>query len=127
MSLGRIGKKFPKHGDSLRGRPLSEDTKHKMSVARKGRQFSPETRAKLSAALTGRIFTPEWKAKIRAAKRGKPWSEQRRRALVEKEGKILRTSRAVPVLLASMAERATPLHLCGDQDQVAITPLHAEV
>lgn len=76
--------------------PMSEETRRKLSLARKGRfvgplhpmwgkKHSPETimdlrrknsrpksaatRAKLSAALKGRAFTPEWKAKIKAAKK----------------------------------------------------------
>lgn len=57
------------------GSPLgvrrSEETRARMSAARKGRTYhSPEARAKLSAALKDRIFAPEHRAKISVALKG---------------------------------------------------------
>lgn len=72
-----MGKKFPKHGDALRGRKLSLETRENMRQAHLGIKHTEETRAKCRAMNLGRVFTPEWKAKISAAKRGKPhWSKR---------------------------------------------------
>lgn len=73
---------------SHKGRPLSDETKAKMSTARKGqgtgRRHSEETRAKMSAAKKGRQGRPlsdETKAKISAARKNRrsmPHSEETR-------------------------------------------------
>jgi len=52
----------------------SEETRRKMSVARKGRKLPPrseETRRRISEANKGRIFSEEHKRKLLEAKKGK--------------------------------------------------------
>ena len=66
----------------IRGRKLSEETKAKISAARKGKKGKPhseESKAKISAANKGKKGKPlseEHKAKISAANKGKPLSEE---------------------------------------------------
>lgn len=60
------------------GQHLSDETRAKMSAARKGRKKSPEWRAKMSALLMGRIMSPETRAKMSAAWIGKTGSLARR-------------------------------------------------
>mgnify|MGYP003647945207 FL=1 len=57
-------------GDGTKGKIVSEETKAKMSAAKKGRKFSDEHKAKLSAANTGKIMSKEARAKISAAQKG---------------------------------------------------------
>lgn len=77
ISASRRGRKFPKHGDALRGRTLSPETRRRMSIAHTGLKATPATCEKRSASLKGRVRSPEWCAHISAAKRGKPWSQRR--------------------------------------------------
>jgi group I intron endonuclease len=53
------------HSGGMFRRKLTEETKRKMSLARKGRVNSPETREKISAFHRNR--SPEYKAKLREA------------------------------------------------------------
>lgn len=77
LSQARKGKKFPNHGDALRGRKLSLETRAKMSIARRKRVLTESEKDNLRRANVGRVFSPEWRAKISAAKRGKPhWSKR---------------------------------------------------
>lgn len=50
------------------GNPRSEETKQKMSLAKKGKVSSDETRKKISVALSNRLFTEEHKANLRKPK-----------------------------------------------------------
>lgn len=61
------------------GKHHSEESKAKMSAAKKGKspwnkdkQCPSETKAKISTALKGKQFSAEHKAKLSAAKKGKP-------------------------------------------------------
>lgn len=63
-----------KISNKMKGRPKSEETKRRMSEAKKNQ--SPETRAKNSAAQKGRKKTPEHIARSVAAKREKWLSRQ---------------------------------------------------
>ena len=61
-------------GGGRLGGICSEESKAKISAARKGRTFSEETKAKMSAARKGRPGKPlseETRAKISAARKGK--------------------------------------------------------
>jgi len=53
-------------------KPYSEETRAKMSLARKGKIHSTETRAKLSLARKGRLFSDETRAKMSLSQKGKP-------------------------------------------------------
>lgn len=68
-----------------RGVPRSEETKAKISAARKGYPTSSKTRAKISAALKGRKLSEEHKARQSEVKKGKPWSKARRIAQNKKQ------------------------------------------
>jgi len=56
--------------ESPAGVKRSEETKAKVSAARKGREHSEETKDKISAALKGREFSEEHIAKMSARKQG---------------------------------------------------------
>ncbi len=61
-----------------KGRPKSEETKAKISTAKRGRKLSEEAIAKRSATRKGRPVAQETRARISAAKKGKPKSEETR-------------------------------------------------
>lgn len=67
----------------LRGKPLSEEHKKKLSESHKGQTLSLEQRSRLSKSLTGKPRSEETKQKISQSKKGKPFSELHRRALSE--------------------------------------------
>jgi group I intron endonuclease len=78
ISEAKRGKKNPAHGDKIRGKKASAETRAKMRESHLGLKYSDASRAKQSAALKGRTFTPEWREKLSASKRGKSWSQLRR-------------------------------------------------
>ena len=64
-----------------KGRKASEEARAKMSMARKGIPLSPEHRAKLSAIRKGMIYSPEARAKMSASHKGKkraPFTQEHR-------------------------------------------------
>jgi hypothetical protein len=68
-----LGKSVENKEISPKGRKCSEETKAKISAAKRGRKLSDEHRAKISAAGRGRKLSEETKAKISAA-----WTPERR-------------------------------------------------
>lgn len=60
-----------KIGNTLRGRPLAEETKNKLSIANTGKTHSLESRQKISAGNKGKIVSQETKDKLSAANKGK--------------------------------------------------------
>lgn len=58
-------RKFAKFRESYR--PMSEETKSKISKAAKGRSLSEETKSKISKAATGKKFSEETKRKMSEA------------------------------------------------------------
>lgn len=54
-------------GDSLRGRPLSEQHKKKLSIKFTGFKFSDERNKKISESLKGRTFSDEHRKHLRLA------------------------------------------------------------
>ncbi len=58
-------------GEGVSGKPLSDETKAKMSVATTGRKLSPEHRQRISEGKKGKPFSAAHKAKLSAAKMGK--------------------------------------------------------
>lgn len=80
MSEARKGKKNPKLSESLKGRPISAETRKKMSEKQKARQDlkqpkSEETKQKISVALKGQGMSEERRKNI---------SEATKRAMSEK-------------------------------------------
>jgi hypothetical protein len=73
---------FLKHGDHMRlhknGKPMSEETRVKMSTSHLGSHFSDETRAKISAARHGKHYSAETRAKMSTSHRGKHLSDETR-------------------------------------------------
>lgn len=80
MSESAKGEKHPMYG-----KHHSEEAKRKMSESAKGRQFSEETRRKLSEAKKGKgmQFSEETKRKMSEAKKGKYRSEEIKRKISE--------------------------------------------
>lgn len=69
---GRPGKKGPEN--PLYGKPLSKETKEKLSKALKGKPFTEEHRKHLAEANRKRIRTPEERARIGMINKGKKMS-----------------------------------------------------
>ena len=67
-SKAKTGEKHPMYG-----KQHSEETKAKMSAAKKGKKRSEEAKAEISAAKKGKKFTDEHRAKLSAAKKGTRW------------------------------------------------------
>ena len=66
------------------GKNHSEETKLKMSVAKKGKRKTSEHAINISKARKGMKFTEEHKAKISSSKTGVKWSEEHKAALRER-------------------------------------------
>ncbi len=94
----RVDSLTPEHREKIRiantgkryfGRKASDETRQKMSLARKGKSatwmigFNPtkETREKLSKAGTGRVLSDDARRKISESKKGKPKSEETKEKL----------------------------------------------
>lgn len=78
MSAAKIGNT---NGKGCKGKKLSEETKSKMSAAKKGKKHSDDTKAKISAAQIGRKRSDATKAKIAAAQKGKKFTAEHRAKL----------------------------------------------
>lgn len=63
-------------GEGTIGVVRSDETRAKISKAKKGRKLTPEQIEKLRAANTGRVKTAEERAKLSAAHKGKPKSPE---------------------------------------------------
>ena len=68
MSEARKGEKHPMYG-----KHRSEETKKKMSEANKGKHFSEEHKKKISEAQKGKHRSEESKKKMSEAQKGKHW------------------------------------------------------
>ena len=68
MSVAKKGKLSPK-----KGKPLSKETKRKMSEAQKGKITSEETRRKIGEIRKGKTHSEETKKIIGEARKGKKW------------------------------------------------------
>jgi len=75
-----------KISETLTGRKQSKETVEKRCKKLRGHDTSEETRKKQSASNIGQCRTEETKEKMRIAKKGKPWTQKRREAQ-EKRGK----------------------------------------
>ena len=74
--------------EKMRGRKLTEETRKKMSKAKKGKPKSEEHRRKLSKAHKGKKHTAEAKKKISEARLGKKHTAETKRKMSEiKKGK----------------------------------------
>ena len=70
-------------GEGLSGYKVSDETKRKLSEAKKGKHVSEETKRKLSKVLKGRRFTEEHKKKIGLSRIGHKHSEETKKRLSE--------------------------------------------
>ena len=67
----------------MKGVTLSDETRRKMSEAKKGRIFSEEHRRKLSESQKGHTVNEETRKKMSEAKKGKKLSEETRKKISE--------------------------------------------
>jgi len=67
MSAAKRGERNPNYG-----KPRSEETKRKISIAHKGKSLSKKHKQKISVANKGKLRSKETKQKIAAARRGRP-------------------------------------------------------
>ena len=70
-------------GDGVSGAVVSDETKRKMSEARKGKTHSKETKRKMSESGKGKIISEETKRKMSEARKGKTHSKETRRKISE--------------------------------------------
>lgn len=82
-SRRRISRANRGHRAWNKGISCSEETKQKISEAKKGQALSVEARKKLSRSLKGRKLSPEHARKLRQANLGKCHSEETRQKLRE--------------------------------------------
>ena len=75
ISGKRVTEAKLKAWEALRGKPRSEETKEKLSLANSGKHLSVETRRKLSLSLKGRKHSERTKAKISKSNLGRIISE----------------------------------------------------
>jgi group I intron endonuclease len=69
---------------------ISEETRAKMSKARKGKIHSEESRAKISVAKKGKIISEEHRAKMSEVQKGKILSEEHRAKIgASQKGKVI--------------------------------------
>ena len=71
-----------KRSQKLKGRPLSEETKRKMSEVRKGKKKSPEHVLKMSLSQKGKarpLHSEETRKKMSESHKGKVFTEEHRR------------------------------------------------
>ena len=71
-----VGYNLTDGGDGHLGFIMTEETKQKLSEAKKGKTFSKEHKQKLSEAKKGKTLSEEHKQKISEAKKGKTLSEE---------------------------------------------------
>ena len=67
----------------MKGVTLSDETRRKMSEAKKGRLFSEEHRRKISEAIKGHTVTDETRKKMSEAKKGHTVNEETRKKMSE--------------------------------------------
>ena len=67
---------WKKMGESLKGRPVSEETRKKISEAQIGKFVSEETKAKIRLARSKQVITEETKRKLSEAAK-KQWARQK--------------------------------------------------
>jgi hypothetical protein len=79
-------------GDGVSGIKLSDETRLKMSIARKGKPRSKEIREKISKAHLGKKHSEETKSKMKLAKRKPrgPLSEETKRKIGEANSKRMK-------------------------------------
>jgi len=78
---------FTNGGEGMSGHVCSEETKRKMSEARRGGTHSEETRRKISEANKGKKLSEETRRKLSEAHRGKKHSEESKRKMSETKKK----------------------------------------
>lgn len=72
----RLGYNISPTANSSLGVKFSQETKAKMSAARKGKTVSKKTRERLSAIAKGRTYSPEICLRMSLARKGKPQSKE---------------------------------------------------
>ena len=83
MSEARKGEK-----NTFYGKTHTDDTRKKMSEAKKGKHHTDETRIKMSEAHKGRTFSDETRKKMSESRKGKTWKIiNGKRVWLSKEGK----------------------------------------
>lgn len=92
LSAAKKGKPSPLKGKP--GHPMSDETKAKLLSIRTGSVASDETRAKLSESGKGRTATEETRKKLSEAKKGRVVSEETRKKLSEKNKGYVHTDEA---------------------------------
>lgn len=78
LKLGEISAKI---SAKLKGRPLSDQTKQKLSASHTGKKHSADHIQKIAAGNRGKKRTDESRAKMSAAMKGKPKSAEHRRKI----------------------------------------------
>lgn len=102
----RFGYNTNPRADGPRGRPISMETRYKISQAHMGMGHTPETKAKLSETSRKRRLTPEQRVRLSEALKGREFTEQHRARLAEaSRGVVFSEERKAKIGAASRARR----------------------
>jgi hypothetical protein len=95
----------------LRNRPVSEETRAKLSASAKGREFSEDTRQKMREKAKGRKHSEESRKKMSLSRKGKGFSQEVRAARIgrtrseETNAKIRAARQGKPISSEALARR----------------------
>jgi hypothetical protein len=91
--------------------PMSEETKKKLSEAKKGRPLSEATKAKMSATTKGRKMSEEQKALLSKVKSGRPMSQAAKDAQsLACKGRLISAETKVKISQALVGRKLSEQH-----------------
>lgn len=117
-TFGKNGYNLTKGGHGIKGYRHTEDTKRRMSVARKGKKHSVESRARMSLAQKGHLVSEAQREKMRLARLGighspeacAKISEALRKRVRKTKQIIQKSDGAIVAIFSSAKEAATAVN-----------------
>lgn len=110
-----------------KGYKFSEESKARLSAAKKGQKYSPEARARMSAAQMGKKLSPETKAKISVSLKGKPKPEGFGERVSAIHTGAVRSLQSVERLsAASMGKKYAAGHIVSEEARLELAKSHRQ-